>query len=337
MKQPLISIIIPVYNAQAYLSEAIDSVRQQTCTNWELLLIDDGSQDRSLAICYTYAQQDERIHVISIPNGGVSHARNVGMTAAQGEWILFIDSDDLIRSNALETLLTYSEGVDVIACGFESYPSGEVHRAVGDVTDYAVFPQTRKLYATANHHFFFFTVWGKLYRRSFLTVSFDESIRHCEDEIFNIYNLPQAKGIRVLPDALYCYRSNQDRSTLSNKMWYDALELRARIYQLVLKAFAYDPAVEEFAARELCMVVLRYVFTVANTHTLSREQKQAVLEAAILSPALEQVRSLPSSPSDALWRALHAGNTRAVYWICRKRYAVKIIKERLCFLKGNKP
>ena len=95
---PTISIIVPVYNTEQYLNRCIDSILSQSFTNFELLLIDDGSTDKSGDICDEYARKDERIKVFHKKNGGVSSARNMGLDFARGEWITFVDSDDYIDS-----------------------------------------------------------------------------------------------------------------------------------------------------------------------------------------------------------------------------------------------
>ena len=92
---PKISCIVPVYNVEKYLRRCVDSILNQTFTDFELILVDDGSPDNSPAICYEYAVKDSRIKVIHKVNGGVSSARNVGLDVAKGEWICFVDSDDL--------------------------------------------------------------------------------------------------------------------------------------------------------------------------------------------------------------------------------------------------
>ena len=96
---PSISIIVPVYNAERTLNRCVDSILSQTFQEWELLLIDDGSTDRSGELCDEYASKDQRIKVFHKKNGGVSSARNIGLNYAKGEWITFIDSDDEIPKN----------------------------------------------------------------------------------------------------------------------------------------------------------------------------------------------------------------------------------------------
>ena len=106
MVNPLISVIVPVYKVERYLPRCIESILGQTYTNFELILVDDGTPDRSGVICDRYAEKDSRIRVIHKENGGVSTARNIGIDTAKGEWITFIDSDDWVKENYLDVLVS---------------------------------------------------------------------------------------------------------------------------------------------------------------------------------------------------------------------------------------
>lgn len=108
-----ISIIMPVYNKEKYIKKAIESILNQTFKDWEMLIIDDGSTDDSLAVCRIF--EDPRIHVISTENSGVSHARNIGVDKAQGEYLTFVDGDDYLAADYLENL--YIEPYDMIIGG----------------------------------------------------------------------------------------------------------------------------------------------------------------------------------------------------------------------------
>lgn len=117
-KEALISVIIPIYNAELYLNRCIESVLQQSYTNLEIILVNDGSLDRSGEICDSYLEIDKRIKVIHQKNGGPALARNTGLRAAKGEYIGFIDSDDYIARDMYEILLTYMyDDVDITCCG----------------------------------------------------------------------------------------------------------------------------------------------------------------------------------------------------------------------------
>ncbi len=117
---PQISVIIPIYNAERYLKECLDSVIAQTFKNFELILVNDGSNDRSLEICQQYAGKDERIRVIEQENQGASPARNNGLEASRGKYILFIDADDWMESNMIEELYSTAEenDADIVGCAF---------------------------------------------------------------------------------------------------------------------------------------------------------------------------------------------------------------------------
>ena len=119
MNSPLISIIIPVYNAEKYLRQCLDSVLAQTYTNWECLLVDDGSKDSSGTICDEYASKDSRFKVFHKENGGVSSARNVGIDNMTGEFVSFIDADDLLYPSSLaELIVGIKDGVGSSVGGF---------------------------------------------------------------------------------------------------------------------------------------------------------------------------------------------------------------------------
>ena len=104
-KNPLISVIVPVYKVEQYLHRCVDSILAQTYTNLEIILIDDGSPDRSGAICDEYAAKDSRIRVIHQKNAGLGAARNAGLDVCSGEYIAFVDSDDTLPEDALEQLI----------------------------------------------------------------------------------------------------------------------------------------------------------------------------------------------------------------------------------------
>lgn len=133
MKNPLISVVIPVYNAQKTLPRCIESILKQTYSCFEIVLVNDGSKDQSLDICKEYANQYSCIHVIDVVNGGVSKARNLGITHSKGDYVVFVDSDDYVYDNYLEVLLeNYSEDALPIA-GYTLIESkGTKHVAYGD-------------------------------------------------------------------------------------------------------------------------------------------------------------------------------------------------------------
>lgn len=127
MNKPLISIIVPVYNAEKFLSKCIDSILNQSFIDWELLLIDDGSTDGSWEIIQNYTAKDQRIKPFQKVNGGAGSARNLGLEHSEGGWILFVDSDDTIDNNYIETLVNHSKNVDFVLCGMKLIKDGKVN------------------------------------------------------------------------------------------------------------------------------------------------------------------------------------------------------------------
>lgn len=189
--QDMISIIVPVYNTEKYLDQCIQSVLAQTYTNWELLLIDDGSTDSSGALCDKYAVEDKRIRVFHKENGGVSSARNRGLDNAIGEWITFVDADDILKVNALSHLAQRrGPRIDFIIAGYEKH---DAQQNIIDSTDKENVDETMsgmntlvKMYTSKQYLFYSI---AKLYRNKIIQenhIRFNEAIAYNEDRLFII-------------------------------------------------------------------------------------------------------------------------------------------------------
>lgn len=214
--KPLISIIVPIYNVEKYLSRCINSVLSQTFPDFELLLIDDGSTDKSGYICDGYAQKDSRIKVFHIENGGVSAARNYGLDNARGEWIAFVDADDWIDKNMYHEMYNkaISSHADIVLCGFYEYydPIRQILRTVfSDGFD--------KNTILRNSMLFFTALWNMLVRRSLYDknkLRIPEHIVNCEDFWLTIRLFYYAEKISSLPVPLYYYNRENTNSILNN-------------------------------------------------------------------------------------------------------------------------
>ena len=165
----LVSVIIPVYNVERYLKKCIDSILNQTYKNLEIILVDDGSTDCSSKICDEYAKNDTRILVIHKANGGQSEARNIGISESKGEYIFFVDSDDYIEYNAIETMLEIAENKNadmVIADIYSVNEKGEIlNEGKGQYTfqNESLFSAEEAAQAFAELDW---GPWNKLYKRS---------------------------------------------------------------------------------------------------------------------------------------------------------------------------
>ena len=198
----LVSIIVPVYNTDKYLKRCIDSILSQKYTDFELLLIDDGSTDRSGAICDEYAKMDSRIRVFHKVNGGVSSARNLGLEHAQGEWVAFVDSDDRVEETFLLTMSgNVSNQVDLIVTSASDNTYIEPKDYINRILMRELPPQ----------------IWGKLYRRRVLdgALSLPRDIFWGEDLISNLLvGLNLQENVRLIDECLYNYNINE--TSISN-------------------------------------------------------------------------------------------------------------------------
>lgn len=212
---PKFSIIIPVYNVEPYLRECLDSVLAQTCADWEAICVNDGSTDGSLGILREYAARDGRFVVIDQENSGLSAARNAGIRAAKGEYILFLDSDDWIVQEALERLNNHIEGQDMICFAGQKYSEQDHVYLPADSltqTDYTSGMAYYDANALKSYVFPFVCVVLRLYRRAFLreyNLTFKEGIFH-EDNLFTPIACYYAGQVSVIPDCLYVYRIREN-------------------------------------------------------------------------------------------------------------------------------
>lgn len=205
------SIIIPVYNVEAYLRQCLDSVLGQTYGDFEAMCVNDGSTDGSLAILEEYAARDSRIRIISQPNRGLSAARNAGLLKATGEYILFLDSDDWLEQNALEVLSTNLASEDMLCFGGRRYDETNGSYRLADTlpcTTYATGMDYYDANALAPRDFAFVCVVLRCYRRQFLIenqLNFKEGILH-EDNLFTPQACLHAHTVKVIDNILYNYR-----------------------------------------------------------------------------------------------------------------------------------
>lgn len=212
MNNPAISIIIPVYNAEKYLRRCIESVLSQSFTEFELILVDDGSKDKSPQICDEYESRDTRVRVIHKANGGVSAARNDGLDIAKGEYVTFIDSDDWVEREYLETLSNYRNYDIVFFSHRMIYEDGytsefKFEAKEGDRQNiWEIVASLRKNAAGLN---FYGYTWNKMLCRDIIEkykIRFTEGLRISEDEVYTLDYCTHAKSIKVLPLCLYNYR-----------------------------------------------------------------------------------------------------------------------------------
>ncbi len=196
---PIISVIIPVYNAEKTIRECVDSILSQNYSNFELILVDDGSIDESANICDNYAEKDNRIRVFHKQNGGVSSARNLGLEKARGEWIAFVDADDYITDSYLDGVSVRKE--DIIIKGYNLTSSNEIVCLKGGGNDFSNF-----LNKYIDRSLFRGPVY-KFYRKSIIAdLRFIPEMKIGEDSYFVFMYLAHCRSLAVLPKGDYIVR-----------------------------------------------------------------------------------------------------------------------------------
>lgn len=218
-----VSVVIPVYNVEKYLEMCLESVLAQVCTDYEVILVDDGSTDQSPQICDAYVQKDARFQVIHQKNGGLSNARNTGAKAATGEYVFFLDSDDCIHPLLLQKMIQIAEEhqAALVQIDLEMVPEEFKDYTKAVESEYKVFAfdtvdafynidkdnqniaQDIRLITTV--------VWSKLYRRDLLErVSFPEDIKLHEDQMVAHRFIVEAGGLVFCRAPLYFYRKRSN-------------------------------------------------------------------------------------------------------------------------------
>ncbi len=204
----MISIIVPVYNAEKYLDQCIQSILSQTYTDFELLLIDDGSTDSSGAICDRYAEQDSRVRVFHKENGGVSSARNLGLGNAKGEWVTFCDSDDYVEGCWLTNYMEKSKESELVCQSINVLKNGSKFDYYHLAT--ANYETTNDiLYVLKNSWQMLGSLCNKLFKTNIIkqnSLYFNEEIKFCEDTEFVTRYLKYVNRMSNIDSGGYNYR-----------------------------------------------------------------------------------------------------------------------------------
>lgn len=234
-----ISIIVPVYNTEKYITRCINSILEQTFENWELLLIDDGSRDSSGKICDIFQKKDSRIKVIHKKNEGVSIARNLGITLSKGNYITFIDSDDWVENDYLEIMYKMIKimNVDILVTGclykeknrvYNPFSIGKEQVYNRDDFQIEFFKQDK----------FMWTIYDKLYKKYlFKNHKFDIRLKIAEDMMLFWELISEAKRIGYYPLYKYYYDKTASQTMTSefSSKWLHPLKVKQKIYISIRK------------------------------------------------------------------------------------------------------
>lgn len=204
MSNPTLSIIVPIYNASKVLERCLSSILNQTFSDWELLLIDDGSTDESGHLCEEFSLRDKRIRTIHKINGGVSTARNTGLEICNGDYITFIDADDYIESNYFEEMM--SEKIsDLVICGFKI---ANLNTFIPTQSIKNVPINAELVTELVENPYYLDSPWCKIFKKSIIKenkIKFDPRLKLSEDTLFSYSYLSHIKTITLIKKSLYVY------------------------------------------------------------------------------------------------------------------------------------
>ena len=282
--KPLVSVIIPVYNASRYLAECVQSVLDQSYPHLEVLLVDDGSTDDSLSVCRQLSQEDNRVSVLSKQNGGASSARNWGLSQARGYWVVFVDSDDFVKRDYIQHLVEAAcqSDVDFVISGLQYWDEitgSRVDKSYPSVTlkgkDLVLSFLQYRIYENGGPI-------SKLYKASILKengISFNEKLHYAEDCDFMLKYIRHIGSLRFIAEVDYIYRllptSLSHRQLAVENEEACLLELLQRYVELH-KKFQSEP-LDSFQV-SLLQFFLRYSTAVSGANW-SRAEKFGKLKA----------------------------------------------------------
>lgn len=323
---PLVSIVIPIYNAESYLSQCLESVFNQTYKNIEVICVNDGSTDGCLDVLKKYASHNDNLKIIDIENSGVSNARNVALKYLAGSMVMFVDADDWIDINCVEILVNFmikhecdvvmfpylrERGKSSLKCDlfdkqivFQGDDCRQLARLmIGPIKDEITSPAKLNSYAT---------VWGKLYRKEVLDGIYfiDLSvIGSAEDSLFNMFVFKRAKVVGYCPDLYYHYRRNNNSSLTENSI-VELKEKRKVMYGIIADNFRSSEENEALTNR-IAIDVLSLLIN-AHISKTPHEGIRDVLNDDYYHSALEK---LNFSKFQLHWRIFYSAARNKRQWL----------------------
>lgn len=271
MKKPVFSVIVPVYNVEKYLAECVDSILNQSFGDFELILVDDGSPDNCPAICDEYAAKDSRVRVIHKPNSGVSSARNEGIRAAAGEYILFCDSDDYYVAGALETVYNglRDRECDILNYGYIKEYGLQGQQREKRLPDIPTFEVSSDFLIRVAFCWnfpekdFFIEIVTHAFKRQLIQdngIFFDEKLVKAEDSLFTLTCFAHAKNTASISAALYFYRFNPDSCmntwTFNRKAIDNGIRFLWKVGEVLSQAEVAEAGYASYFSKSLVRVAL---------------------------------------------------------------------------------
>lgn len=342
----MISIIIPVYNTEKYLGRCINSVLASTYKNFEILLIDDGSKDRSLAICREYSDKDRRVRVFAQENQGVSAARNKGIEESRGEWIVFVDSDDFISSDFLAVIAeNIDQGVDIILfdyCKYKRRLNANIEdrfcnyiSSINYCTEYRFSIIQKMLCAkelTDNTNTSLLSPWAKVYKKSLILengIRFPTDIKIGEDRLFNLEYYFKIRNYMHISRTVYYVTWRAD--SLSHCYQVDLIDnyhiFHRKLRKIMIEQGIFETLQDAYydtVLANMTEILIYGIFHPYSTRTRSERRRicRSVHEDEIVRQALENSKKKGNLPRRILLFFFGREHYGTVNLICKLSYFV---------------
>lgn len=280
MKNDLVSIIIPAYKAEKYIDRCLLSVTSQTYTNLEIVIVDDGSPDKTPEMLDAYAKKDKRIKIIHKPNGGVSSARNEGINNATGKYVCFVDIDDEVKPDYVKCMYDAitEHNTDVAMCSLISERKKDIFTIEGaENTKILKFPEDLDSFVEVYCSGVFMPPYCKLYKKDIIKEGFPENTSFGEDEIFNLKCFCNVKSLVVVPEPQYVYYLNN--ASLSHKDGFSLICQRIANFQtrylLLTKLFGENSKNANYIASRF---IIRHIFGVIEEKIKSKTKTKEIVK-----------------------------------------------------------
>lgn len=284
MYTKLVSVIVPIYNAEKNLEKCIKSIRNQSYSNIEVILVNDGSIDNSLDICYKASTEDSRIYVIDIENSGVSFARNKGIENAKGEYCCFVDSDDWLEKEHIKKLVFNIKNTDGVISGYikDSGLRQDKYKLTSMIVDLNELEgkTVGKIFWDGYVH----PCWNKLFKRDILlknNLVFEHKIHISEDSLFCIRYLECCKSVAVMSDTTYHYCIDKYEVSLSKKIYPNIFDIYAMVYneleRLLERGKCEENIKNEILTRTIYPQLYSAISKILLNNTMTRIEKKKIL------------------------------------------------------------
>lgn len=338
-----VSIIVPVYNTSKYLTTCIDTLINQTYKNLQIILVNDGSTDHSLAICQSYAKEDSRIVIVDKKNEGLERARRSGYQYVDGEWVLHVDSDDYLPLDAVETYLKYAENdVDIIIGSWYRVldTKGVIRKKYTlEMLDLDHETFMEKYYISLLGEYVLpVNVWGRIYRKQIIDQANLKEAKLCfgEDVCYNLQVYPFARRVRTIPETVYNYRWGGMTERMNYKLLTDsktAFRMKREMAEKYQVKDGLETSVKELKNFFITYMESYQIFTNYSKEEILNHCKQEWLsdELQYARKALEKMEM----PKDPKTEYFISGDLSGLHQLIHKDLSRKKLRRKIIGIAGR--